>query len=131
MKALICPSLGPAENLKVMDVEPPLPAEGEVVVEVAYAALNFFDTLIIEGKVPAQARAALFARGRVLRPRRRARAGREGLCGRRPGDGLVRLRRRARTDRRIRRTASPMFPTAFRSTRRPASRSPTARRCTR
>ncbi len=50
MKALICPSLGPAENLKVMDVEPPVPAEGEVVVEVAYAALNFFDTLIIEGK---------------------------------------------------------------------------------
>src|SRR5271166_4205877 len=44
MKALICPSLGPPENLKVMDVEPPVPAEGEVVVEVAYAAL------IIEGK---------------------------------------------------------------------------------
>jgi len=50
MKALICQSLGPPENLKVMDVEPPLPAEGEVVVEVAYAALNFMDTLIIEGK---------------------------------------------------------------------------------
>src|SRR5271165_4196778 len=50
MKALICPSLGPPENLKVMDVEPPVPAEGEVVVEVAYAALNFMDTLIIEGK---------------------------------------------------------------------------------
>jgi NADPH2:quinone reductase len=50
MKALICPSLGPPENLKVMDVEPPVPAKGEVVVEVAYAALNFMDTLIIEGK---------------------------------------------------------------------------------
>src|SRR5271157_96609 len=50
MKALICPSLGPPENLKVMDVEPPVAAEGEVVVEVAYAALNFMDTLIIEGK---------------------------------------------------------------------------------
>ena len=50
MKALICPSLGPPENLKVMDVEQPVPAEGEVVVEVAYAALNFMDTLIIEGK---------------------------------------------------------------------------------
>jgi NADPH2:quinone reductase len=33
-----------------MDVEPPAPKDGEVVVEVAYAALNFFDTLIIEGK---------------------------------------------------------------------------------
>jgi NADPH2:quinone reductase len=50
MKALICPSLGPVDNLKVMDVEPPVSAPGEVVVEVAYAALNFFDTLIIEGK---------------------------------------------------------------------------------
>ena len=50
MKALICPSLGPAENLKVMDLEPPVAAPGEAVVEVAYAALNFFDTLIIEGK---------------------------------------------------------------------------------
>src|SRR5271166_6230307 len=50
MKALICPSLGPAENLKLMDLEPPVAAPGEAVVEVAYAALNFFDTLIIEGK---------------------------------------------------------------------------------
>src|SRR6516164_6340928 len=50
MKALICPSLGPVENLKVTDVEPPAAGEGEVVVDVAYAALNFFDTLIIEGK---------------------------------------------------------------------------------
>jgi len=50
MKALICPSLGPAENLAVVDVEPPSPGPKEAVVEVAYAALNFFDTLIIEGK---------------------------------------------------------------------------------
>src|SRR5208337_572056 len=50
MKALICPSLGPAENLKLMDLEPPVAGAGEAVVEVAYAALNFFDTLIIEGK---------------------------------------------------------------------------------
>ncbi len=50
MKALICPSLGPVENLEVMDVEEPVAGRGEAVVEVAYAALNFFDTLIIEGK---------------------------------------------------------------------------------
>ncbi len=50
MKALICPALGPAETLKVMDIEPPTAKAGEVVVDVAYAALNFFDTLIIEGK---------------------------------------------------------------------------------
>ncbi len=50
MKALVCPSLGPPETLRVMDVEPPTAGEGEVVVDVVYAALNFFDTLIIEGK---------------------------------------------------------------------------------
>ncbi len=50
MKALICPSLGPAAALKVMDIDPPTPRQGEVVVDIVYAALNFFDTLIIEGK---------------------------------------------------------------------------------
>ena len=50
MKALICPSLGPAENLRVAEVEAPRAADGEALVEVAYVGLNFFDTLIIEGK---------------------------------------------------------------------------------
>jgi NADPH2:quinone reductase len=55
MKALICPSLGPAENLKVAEVEQPVAANGEVLVEVAYAGLNFFDTLTIEGKYQVKA----------------------------------------------------------------------------
>ena len=50
MKALICPSLGPAENLLVTEVEAPRPGDGEALVAIAYAGLNFFDTLIIEGK---------------------------------------------------------------------------------
>src|ERR1700728_4145076 len=50
MKALICPSLGPAENLRVAEVEAPASGDGEALVEVAYAGLNFFDTLIIAGK---------------------------------------------------------------------------------
>ncbi|HEY5206087.1 MAG TPA: NADPH:quinone oxidoreductase family protein [Roseiarcus sp.] len=50
MKALICPSLGPAGNLVVTEVEAPRPGDGEALVEIAYAGLNFFDTLIIEGK---------------------------------------------------------------------------------
>ncbi len=50
MKALICPSLGPPENLAVTEVEAPAASDGEVLVDVAYAGLNFFDTLIIEGK---------------------------------------------------------------------------------
>jgi NADPH:quinone reductase len=55
MKALICPSLGPAENLKVEEVDEPAPGKGEALVEVAYAGLNFFDTLIIEGKYQVKA----------------------------------------------------------------------------
>ena len=50
MKALVCPSLGPAENLLVTEVEAPRPGDGEALVQIAYAGLNFFDTLIIEGK---------------------------------------------------------------------------------
>jgi len=50
MKALICPSLGPPENLRVTEVEAPSAGEGEALIDVAYAGLNFFDTLIIEGK---------------------------------------------------------------------------------
>jgi NADPH:quinone reductase len=71
MKALICPSLGPAENLKVEEVEQPSPGKGEALVEVVYAGLNFFDTLIIEGKyqvkaVPPFSPGGEFA-GRVVR----------------------------------------------------------------
>src|SRR5271155_2616604 len=55
MQALICPSLGPAENLKVKEVDEPVAGEGEALVEVAYAGLNFFDTLIIEGKYQVKA----------------------------------------------------------------------------
>jgi NADPH:quinone reductase len=56
MKALICPSLGPAENLLVTEVEAPTAGEGEVLVRIAYAGLNFFDTLIIEGKYQVKAK---------------------------------------------------------------------------
>ena len=50
MKALICETLGPPETLRLIDAPEPKAGAGEAVVEVAYAALNFFDTLIIEGK---------------------------------------------------------------------------------
>jgi NADPH:quinone reductase-like Zn-dependent oxidoreductase len=35
MKALICPSLGPAENLLLTEVEAPRPGDGEALVEIA------------------------------------------------------------------------------------------------
>lgn len=50
MKALLCKSFGPPSFLVVEEVPDPEPQPGEVLVEVKAAALNFFDTLIIDNK---------------------------------------------------------------------------------
>ena len=50
MKALLCKSFGPPSTLVIEDIAQPEPQAGEVLVEVKAAALNFFDTLIIENK---------------------------------------------------------------------------------
>lgn len=50
MKALLCETHGPAEALVLRDLAEPLPGPGEVVVAVSAAALNFFDTLIIQNR---------------------------------------------------------------------------------
>ncbi len=50
MKAILCKSYGPPENLVLEDVPDLKPKEGEVLVEVYAAALNFPDTLQIAGK---------------------------------------------------------------------------------
>ena len=50
MRALLCTELGPASKLSVRDVDSPTPGEGEVVIDVEAAGINFPDTLIIEGK---------------------------------------------------------------------------------
>lgn len=50
MKAVLCRRFGPPETLDYADLPDPVPAPGEAVVDVVAAALNFFDTLIIEGK---------------------------------------------------------------------------------
>lgn len=50
MKAVLCERLGGPGTLVLRDLEMPEPGPGEVLVRVAAAALNFFDTLIIEGK---------------------------------------------------------------------------------
>jgi NADPH2:quinone reductase len=49
MKALLCEAHGPAETWSSATL-PSRPGPGEVVVAVKAAALNFFDTLIIEGR---------------------------------------------------------------------------------
>ena len=50
MKALICENFGPPETLRVVDLPDPIAGEGEVLIDVSYAGLNFFDLLIIENK---------------------------------------------------------------------------------
>ncbi|PZQ13574.1 MAG: NADPH:quinone oxidoreductase [Ancylobacter novellus] len=50
MKAVLCVELGGPEALQIVELDDPVPGPDEVVVDVAYAALNFFDTLIIAGR---------------------------------------------------------------------------------
>ncbi len=50
MKAVICTQFGPPENLVVEDVEAPLPAPGQLLIDVAAAAVTFPDTLMLEDK---------------------------------------------------------------------------------
>lgn len=50
MRAVLCKTFGPPESLAVEDLPDPQPAEGEVVVDVAVAGMNFFDSLIIQNK---------------------------------------------------------------------------------
>ncbi len=50
MRAVVCKSFGPPENLVLETVEDPSPAEGEVIVDVRAAAITFPDTLIIEDR---------------------------------------------------------------------------------
>jgi NADPH2:quinone reductase len=50
MKAILCKTLGPPEELVLEDVENPTAGENEAVVDVYAASLNFPDTLQIQGK---------------------------------------------------------------------------------
>jgi NADPH:quinone reductase len=50
MKAILCERFGSPDDLVLADIPDPVPGEGEVLVKVKAAGLNFFDTLIIAGK---------------------------------------------------------------------------------
>ena len=50
MKAVLCNEFGPIDELEVADVPVPQPADGEVVVSLRAAALNFMDTLMVQGR---------------------------------------------------------------------------------
>ena len=50
MKAVLCESFGPAENLTLADIAPPQLLPGHVIVDIHSCALNFPDVLMVEGK---------------------------------------------------------------------------------
>jgi NADPH2:quinone reductase len=50
MKAILCSHFGTPDDLELKELPEPEAGPGEVVVKVAAAALNFFDTLLIAGK---------------------------------------------------------------------------------
>lgn len=50
MRAVLCKALGGPESLSVEEIVAPEPKADEVVVKVTAIGLNFFDTLIIQGK---------------------------------------------------------------------------------
>jgi NADPH:quinone reductase len=50
MRAVVCRSYGPPENLVLDDVPEPVPAPGQLLVRVHAAAVNFPDVLFIDGK---------------------------------------------------------------------------------
>ncbi|GLK79491.1 NADPH:quinone oxidoreductase family protein [Methylopila turkensis] len=50
MLAVLCVDLAGPESLVLSELPDPVAGPGEVVVDVAYAALNFFDTLITRGR---------------------------------------------------------------------------------
>jgi NADPH:quinone reductase len=54
MKAVLCRAYGPPESLEIAEIPTPEPGPGEVLVRVRAAALNFFDTLIIENRYQAK-----------------------------------------------------------------------------
>ncbi|MBI1319926.1 MAG: zinc-binding dehydrogenase [Candidatus Hydrogenedens sp.] len=50
MRAVVCHSYGPPENLSIDTVDDPQPGKGDVLIDVYAAGLNFPDTLQIQGK---------------------------------------------------------------------------------
>jgi len=49
MKALVCKSYGPIDNLVVMDVPSPVPGPKQLLIKVKAAAVNFPDALMVQG----------------------------------------------------------------------------------
>jgi NADPH:quinone reductase len=50
MRALVCTAFGPVSDLRVEEIPAPVPGEGEVLVRVEAAGLNYPDALVVQGK---------------------------------------------------------------------------------
>ncbi|HEX3460660.1 MAG TPA: NADPH:quinone oxidoreductase family protein [Acidimicrobiales bacterium] len=50
MRTVVCKQLGPLSDLVVEDHDPPIPGEGQVVVDVRAAGVNFVDGLLCQGR---------------------------------------------------------------------------------
>lgn len=49
MKALVCNNFGPIDQLEIKEINDPSPEKNQVVIDVAYASVNFPDALIVQG----------------------------------------------------------------------------------
>jgi NADPH2:quinone reductase len=50
MRAVVCEEYGPPERLRVIDLPDPVARPGQIVVDIAYAAVNYPDVLIIDDR---------------------------------------------------------------------------------
>ena len=50
MRAVVCNEYGPPESLSIVDLPTPVARPGQVVVDIAYAAVNYPDVLIIDNR---------------------------------------------------------------------------------
>jgi len=50
VKALVCHSFGPIENLRVEEVAPPIAGPGQLLIAVKAASINFPDALMVQGR---------------------------------------------------------------------------------
>lgn len=50
MRRVVCQALGPLDQLVVEDTEPPEPREGQVLVDVRAAGVNYVDALFVQGQ---------------------------------------------------------------------------------
>jgi NADPH2:quinone reductase len=50
MRRVVCKAIGPLDQLVVEDAKPPVPREGQVLVDVRAAGVNFVDALFVQGR---------------------------------------------------------------------------------